>query len=115
MQTVTMSGGVVKVGDFVQELLVTDTRAYEVVCITKGGGLRLLSTVYGETVKRDYPGGPFPVSYTEVLSIVRCEGLRSRLVKPRKDGTYRMYEGGNPLRLCMKVEGTYVTKTDYRM
>ena len=102
---------VVKVGDFVQYTLVTDTQVLEVVGITPNG-IRLRYTTTGERMASDnVDGNPFPVVWREVLP---CPGAMTQLVRRRKDGTYRVASWANRLRPAELIDGKPVKFTDYR-
>ena len=98
-----------EVGDFVAELLVTDTRVYEVVRRT-AKTLTLRTTRETDRTRRDGEEGAYGlrVVYTEVEA--DPEG-RTFTVRLRKDGTYRYADYTRPLYL---VEGTPEARRDWR-
>lgn len=100
-----------RVGDFVTEVLVTDTVTYEVVAKTPKT-LRIRRTRHGEIVKRTNEGGnPYPCVWHEAVS---DPGATERVVRLRKDGCYRSAKYGNPLRPATVIDGKPVSYTDYR-
>ena len=100
-----------KVGDFVSETLVTDTRTYEVVATT-AKTIKVRTTSQGDVVKSESrDGNPWPLTWTEVVSDPNGRVFTLRL---RKDGTYRMGDGANRLRPATVVDGKPTSYTDYR-
>lgn len=97
--------------EFVTMLLVTDTVTYEIVGRT-ASTMKVRTTKGGErgrTERRD--GNPLPIVYTF------CEpdpDGKVSTVRRRKDGTFRMGEGFNPLRPTLLIDGRPVSFTDYR-
>lgn len=89
---------------YATEVLVTDTRAYDVVKMT-AKTVTVRPRVRGEVVYSD--GAPFPVVYNET---VESPEAPTRVVRERKDGTYRMGAGCNAL-MFTSVPPT--TRTDY--
>ena len=100
------------VGDFLSCLLVTDTRVYEVVATTEKT-ITVRETDDGDRTWRDplVDQGASPVILTEQ---VVGEDNPTRVMRRRKDGTYRIDNGGYPLRPCRQCEGVPVRRTDYR-
>jgi len=100
------------VGSFVRELLVTDTRVYEVVAVTA----RTLTlrptrdTDWSKSENRD--GNPYPLVWTGQQPDPTAP---TRLVRLRKDGTYRTHRSANPLRPATVVDGHVARFTDYRV
>lgn len=100
-----------QIGDFLSATLVTDTMVYEVVGRTEKT-LKIRACERGEIVKRENrDGNPWPVVWTEALS---WENGTVQIVRRRKDGTYRTFEGANPLRPAARIDGKPVSYTDYR-
>lgn len=102
-----------QVGDFLVETLVTDTRAYEVV-----GRTAKTLTVYpcadGAVVKRENrDGNPWPCVWTAIQSCDERVKSAERVVRLRKDGTYRVSSWA-PLRHAPLIDGVPCTFTDYR-
>lgn len=101
---------------FVAQLLVTDTMVYEVVGRTPCT-LKLRRTRDGERITKDMlvdgadvPECP-PVLWTEQ---VPDEDAPVKVVRRRKDGTYRLFRTGYALHPCSEVDGRPVRRTDYR-
>lgn len=106
----------IKVGDFLSELLVTDTIVYEVVKITK-------ATV---TVRPTMSGGAIYDDEScdkgaNGLSVVWEEQLpnphaKTRTLRVRKDGSIRMgsHTGNRPFRPARTINGVPVRRVDYR-
>lgn len=117
MNSITLNTGhgetdEVAVGDFLSELLVTDTIVWEVTKITPKT-VTVRSTTNGETIKNDHRGGnPYPVSYTEALA--NPEG-RIKTLRVRKDGSIR---NGSHARVSAlyptpRINGKPASRTDY--
>lgn len=99
------------VGDFVSEVLVTDTRVYRIAKRTEKV-LYLQPCGQGEKISHEnIDGNPYPVVYTEA---VPYEGAELRRVGLRADGTFRTCRSGAPLRPAHMIDGKPVTRTDYR-
>jgi hypothetical protein len=98
------------VGDFVQEVLVTDTLVYEVTATTAKTMTVRRTRDTGTVASENRDGNPYPVVYTGQEP---DPGGYTRLVRLRKDGTYRV--GSRPLRPAWRVDGQVVRYTDYRM
>lgn len=100
-------------GDFVSELLVTDTRVYEVTRRT-ASTLWLTPCRKGDVVKRENrDGNPWPLIWNEAIPYQGGDLIR---VGRRKDGSYRLgsYAGADRLRPAFMIDGRPVTVTDYR-
>ena len=132
----------VEVGDYLQELLVTDTVVYLVASKSASGKtVTLRRCGHGETVKSIHHGGnPYPVNYAEAVPLeemvptldedsseypamkAHCDGLNARMLTTlrfRKDGTLMTHATANPMRHAhrtAKPDGTMVpvARTDYR-
>lgn len=101
----------VQPGDFLNETLVTDTLCYEVIKVTPAT-ITVRQTARGETIKSENrDGNPYPCTWTEALTDPTG---RTSMVRRRKDGTYRMGQGGRALRHAILVDGKPATFTDYR-
>lgn len=99
-----------KVGDFVSHTLVTDTRVYEVVKVTpKTITLRPTST--GDVLESD--GAPYPVVYREAVR--QPYSGSDKVLRVRKDGTYRVDDWAHPLTIARMIDGKPVSRTDYKM
>lgn len=101
------------VGTIVSQLLVTDTRCYEVIGVTPQT-LKLRRTKDGERSWRDtnMGDGPWPVMLHEQVPDPAGPVITVRL---RRDGTYRPGEGvQHALRLCRQHEGVPVAVIDHR-
>lgn len=110
------------IGDFVEELLVTDTRVYVVTFVTESGDSILLSVAPDgdrtwKDAKRTTPQG-YGVVWTEVVEPKAGAEEMRRL--RRKDGTFRMGRNTSPLRPCRtyiplnETAPVPVRETDYR-
>lgn len=100
-----------KVGDFVSEVLVTDTRTYEVVAAT-AKTIRVRTTKAGESLtseRRD--GNLYPVVWTEAVSDPTGTVFTLRL---RKDGSFRFGPNSGRFRAATLVDGKPTSYTDYR-
>jgi hypothetical protein len=98
------------VGEFLSQLLVTDTIVYQVVAVTECT-IRVVPCKRGEPVHVDrIDGNPYPVAWLEAIP---TDGP-PRTVRRRQDGTYRPADG-NPLRPCRQIDGKPVSRVDYRM
>lgn len=105
------------VGDVVSELLVTDTRAYEVISRTDAGSLTLRRMVPDPSVKpfTDHMCDAAPNGLSVMWQpVAACETASTLMVRLRKDGTYRTGQGANALKPCAIVNGFYVERVDYR-
>lgn len=103
----------VKVGDFLSETLVTDTRVYQVAKVT-ARTVTLRGTTDGERVRSENrDGNPYPCVWTEAVPV--GDEYEMRTVRLRKDGTLRVIDGGRPLRPAQMIDGKPVTYTDYRV
>jgi hypothetical protein len=99
-----------KVGDFIAYTLVTDSRVYEVVKTT-AKTITVRPTQSGEVLESD--GSPYPVVWHEA---VRMAGNGSdRVLRLRKDGTYRVADWARPFTLARMIDGKPVSRTDYKM
>lgn len=99
-------------GQFVSYALVTDTVTYRVEKVT-AKTITLRPCKSGEVVKSENrDGNPFPVVWTEAVPM---EDAPSRVVRLRKDGTYRLADWARPLRPATMIDGKPVKYTDYRM
>lgn len=97
-----------KVGDFVSHMLVTDSVVYEVVKVTPKT-ITVRPTSAGDVLQTD--GAPYPVVYREAVR--QPYSGSDRVVRLRKDGTYRMGDWARPLHLARMIDGKPVSKTDY--
>jgi hypothetical protein len=97
-------------GQFLSELLWTDTKVWEVIRTTDKT-LTLRSTVKGATVRSDDYGSPYPVEWAEVVS--DPHGYVTT-VRRRKDGTYRIGRSGRAMVAAPQIDGKPVSRTDYR-
>ena len=97
----------VELGHFVQELLVTDTRIYEVTRVTDKS-ITIRETQNGRTISND----DIAVVLTEAISDTNGREYTLRL---RKDGTFRIgnHSGAHALRRARAVDGVPVKKVDY--
>ena len=97
----------VEFGHFVQELLVTDTKIYEVVRVTDKS-ITIRETQNGRTISND----DIAVVLTEAISDTNGREYTLRL---RKDGTFRKgkHSGAHALRRARTVDGVPVKKVDY--
>jgi hypothetical protein len=99
-----------KVGDFVSYTMVTDTQVYEVVKVTpKTITIRHTST--GDVLWTD--GAPYPVVYREAVR--EPYSGSDRVLRVRKDGTYRVGDWARPLTIAQMIDGKPVSRTDYKM
>jgi hypothetical protein len=94
--------------EYLSELLVTDTRIYEVLRRTEDT-IRVRQMRSTENVVRrdNIDGNPYPVVYRECVSDT---GYPIRLLRRRKDGTFRFDRSGHALRPVAEP----VDRTDYR-
>lgn len=100
-----------RLGDFAEEILVTDSRVLQVVRATRAT-ITVRTTKRGENVADEFIGGnPLPVTYN---AVVPDPDGHTRTLRMRKDGTFRTMRGGNPLTPAATREGRTVTRTDYR-
>lgn len=97
-----------KVGDFLSETLVTDSRAYVVVAVTEKT-IKVVPAGHGEVVKRQENGSPYPIVWSEIVAPENTS--KAKAVRLRKDGTLRL--GTNPLYPATIINGTPATRTDY--
>jgi hypothetical protein len=98
-------------GDYVEELLWTDTRVYEVVGRTERT-VTLRHTQRGPVVKNQtINGNPYPVTFYAAMPSPDATGF---VLRRRKDGTYRTGRGMNPLRPASVIDGQPVQRVDYR-
>lgn len=87
--------------------LVTDAIAYEVIART-AKTITVRSMKHGENIEsRNIDGNPFPRVVERALPNPDGE---THVLRLRKDGTYRLYRGGNPLHFTQDP----VFVTDYR-
>lgn len=101
----------VKVGDFLQYALVTDTRVVEVVAKT-AKTLTLRPAQDGDTVRNDnIDGNPWPVTWT--AQVADHTALTFQL-RQRKVGGFRYAETYGQLYPAHTIDGVPVRKTDYR-
>lgn len=99
-------------GSFVQYTMVTDTVVLEVVKAT-AKTITVRGTGDGEVLhKRNADGNPFPIVYTEA---VPAPGATPKTFRLRKDGTFRAYSGGRPIRPAALIDGRPARVTDYRV
>lgn len=91
------------------ETLVTDTRSYDVLKSTARTVTVRPRTRTKEIVWVENPGEPFPVNHN---ATVADPDAPARTLRLRKDGTYRAYQGGHPLRF---TDTPPTERTDYRM
>lgn len=114
-ERVTMSNVMpVQPGDFLAEPLVTDTLVYEVIRVSPHGkSIWVRRTIDNGQSKRDLnvDQGPYPVVWNGQQP--NPDGEIKRLGR-RKDGSYRMYQGGSKLRPAPFVDGNPVRRVDYR-
>lgn len=101
----------IKVGDFLSEILVTDTRIYEIIKIT-AKTVTLRDTKRGAVVRSVNIGGnPYPVSYEAAESLPTALTRTRRI---RKDGSIKMANWGHPMYPAQTIDGIPVSRTDYR-
>jgi hypothetical protein len=105
-----------KTGDFVEELLVTDTRVYEVTYVSESGDSILINPAREgdrkwKDEKRTTPTG-YGVVWHERLS--SSNTLAERGLRRRLDGAFRTGRNTHPIRPCRTHEGVPVSETDYR-
>ncbi len=95
--------------DYATEKLVTDQVAYEIVRRTaKSVTLRPMQD--GPEIRTENRGGnPWPVVYRQAIPYPASANVRERVLRIRKDGTFR-FPGGRPLRFTNDP----VCVTDYR-
>lgn len=113
---------------FVQFTLVTDTEVFEVVART-AKTVTIRRTKRGERIGSHHvDGNPYPLVYTEAVAFTEAEAAEyaayepqygvqeplDRVVRLRKDGTFRVARWANPLRPATVIDGKAVTFTDYR-
>lgn len=98
-------------GNFLTELLYTDTIGWEVVSTTPCS-ITVRGAHRGDVVRHDHIGGnPYPVTYYALSSDTEAP---VRTLRRRKDGTFRTVRGGSPLMLADRIDGHAVEKVDYR-
>lgn len=96
---------------FLAEVLVTDTRVWEVIRTT-AQTITLRATKRGAIVKRkNVDGNLYPVIWTEALPDPDGLVITRRI---RSDGTVRTGSFANPLRPATEIDGVVVDYTDYR-
>lgn len=106
-QTTGYMHDVVEFDRYAYNTLVTDSRPYEIIARTaKTMTVRGMKRT-GKFENVHIGGNPYPVNYEQAESDPEAETYVLRL---RKDGTYRLYRGGNPLRPTKDP----VFVTDYR-
>lgn len=95
---------------YATETLYTDTRAYDVVARTAATITIRPRTVTDEIVRReDWSGNGYPQVWRATKS---DENGPTRVLRRRKDGTYRVAPGARPLRFSDEEPTAF---TDYRM
>lgn len=94
----------VQVGHFVQEILVTDTRVFEVIKVT-AKTITIRDTRRGENLSTENM-----IVLTEALS--NPDGA-TRTLKLRKDGTFRTRNGASNLTRAREFNGSPVRKVDW--
>lgn len=100
-----------RVGDFVEETLVTDTRVYEVIRAT-AKTLTLRPVLEDGVVRAENrDGNPFPVVFRKAVADPDAPTFTVRM---RQDGTYRIASWASALRPATMINGQPVTFTDYR-
>lgn len=100
-----------KVHDYLEHPFVTDTQVYLVTKVTDKT-ITVVTTKDGENKWIDRRGGPYPCVYQEVVA--DPQGLE-KVLRRRKDGTFRIANYCNPLRPATTIMGKPVEYTDYRM
>lgn len=91
------------------EKLFTDTRTYDVIARTERTITIRPRVETGEVVHReDWSGSGYPQVWTKTESLPEAE---SKVLRLRKDGTYRVLQGGRPLRFTDEEPASF---TDYR-
>ena len=98
-----------RTGDFLSELLYTDTLIWEVVATT-AKTITIRGTRRTDKAKSSDNGSPYPIVYCEVGSDPTRE---TKVVKLRKDGTFRTGRGMNPLYPAPKMDFGSGIKTPY--
>ena len=93
---------------FATETLVTDTVAYDVVKST-AKTITVRRRRDTEVVAQQLLGGPFPITTRATESVLDAE---TKVLRLRKDGTFRTADWANPLKFS-ETEPT--TRVDYRM
>ena len=93
----------VQVGHFVQEILVTDTRVFEVIKVT-AKTITIRDTRPGEKLSNENM-----IVLTEALS---DPNGTTRTLKLRKDGTFRTRNGSSNLTRAREFNGSPVRKVD---
>ncbi len=105
-----------QVGDFVSELLWTDTVTYEVVATTPKTITIRHTKDTGRGRSMGPEGNPYPIVLSEVTSNPLGE---TKVLRLRKDGTFRTGEGMRSMWLAHRCEfdndgiKSPVRKTDY--
>ena len=100
--------------EFLTELLVTDTRTYEVIARTPKTITVRTTRPTGEKWSENRDGNPYPCVWHVVGP---DENGHTYTLRLRKDGTYRMGQGANPLRPAKTYDtsgGLPAEFTDYR-
>ncbi len=98
-------------GDYVRELLVTDTRCYYVVRATdKSIWIRPCKDTQ-DYVSEQRDGNPFPLVWTIVAD---DEAAPVKRLGRRQDGTYRTWATASALKFATRIEGRPARFTDYR-
>ena len=93
----------VQVGHFVQEILVTDTRVFEVIKVT-AKTITIRTTLSGKNLSNENR-----IVLTEALS---DPNGTTRTLKLRKDGTFRTRNGSSNLTRAREFNGSPVRKVD---
>ena len=106
----------VQAGDFLSESLVTDTRAYQVVKVTKSTISIVPCQGTGRVIEDercDKGANGLSVTWETVAPM---EGSKARTLRVRKDGSVRMgsHAGARPLYPTTKVNGVPVQRRDWR-
>lgn len=102
-----------QVGNFITEVMVTDTRTYEVIAKT-AKTITIRKTRRTDTVVKseNRDGNPYPCVWHEE---VPDEDGAKYVLRLRKDGTYRIADWANPMRPATIIDGKVTSYTDYRM
>lgn len=101
-----------EVGDFVEQLMVTDTLVFEVVKVTPHTITVRTTKENGRFHNRHPDGNPFPITFGERVSDPEGE---TSVLRRRKDGTFRKWNSAPPMRPARTVDGVPVNRTDYRL
>lgn len=103
-----------QVGDFVAELLWTDTLVFEVVAVTpRGIRVRRTSDADRRFVDKACDKGAFGLS-VEWVEQVADEHAPVRQIRLRKDGTLRTSDSASPMRPATTRDGVPVRRIDHR-